>query len=198
MKARNWRRCTPIGASESSRWIEMTAYPTMRSKFNSTCPFCRNRISIGDTIAKRNGKWGHGECPDTAPISQREMVATQAFSADVTALINEADAFTPAEINSPAPTQRKFIPSSYQQAIFDAGQNGVGNLVVNATAGSGKTRTIQEFIKRYIPANKSWIYLVFNKKNQVEAQEKFGNTSNGTVATFHSFCLNNSIRKAYG
>lgn len=173
------------------------AYPTMRSKFSSTCPFCRSRISIGDTIAKRNGKWGHDECPDTVPLSQREMSAVKAFNANVSSIIDSADAFAPAESNSPAP-QREFVPSHYQQAIFDYGLNGSGNLVVNATAGSGKTRTIQEFIKRYIPKNKSWIYLVFNKKNQVEAQEKFGNTPNGLVSTFHSFCLNNSIRSAYG
>src|SRR3972149_4317333 len=179
----------------------MTAYSTMRSKFNSTCPFCRSRISIGDTIAKRNGKWGHDECPDSAPISQREMVATQAFNADVTALINDADAFIPADTSSPISAQREFIPSNYQQAIFDwifSPDNDSKSLAVGSTAGSGKTRTLQVGIESYIPRSKSVIYLVFNKKNQVEALEKFGHLPNVTVATFNSFCLNNSIRKAYG
>src|SRR3972149_11466882 len=191
----------------------MTTYPTMRSKFNSTCPFCRNRISIGDTIAKRNGKWGHDECPDAVPMTSRELAATRAlsveqarqpaptaFNANVTALINEADAFIPAEIDSPAP-QREFIPSNYQQAIFDwilSPDNDSKSLAVGATAGSGKTRTLQVGIESYIPRSKSVIYLVFNKKNQVEALEKFGHLPNVTVATFNSFCLNNSIRKAYG
>ena len=138
---------------------------TMKSKYNSTCRRCGGKISVGDTIAKRDGSWAHEVCP---------------------------------QVIKPAPKSsgNGFVPSAYQRAIFDAGLNRGGNIVVNATAGSGKTRTIQEFIRQL--QGVSWVYLVFNKKNQVEAQEKFGDIIGGSVSTFHSFCLNGPIRSAYG
>lgn len=165
------------------------------SQYKSRCKLCGFPISVGDPVMRRSGVWAHEVCPsdDIHPLSMREMQVTKQFQATEDASI---DAFTPvvAEVKQ----QREFIPSKYQQAIFDAGANGTGNLVVSATAGSGKTRTIQEFIIRYIPKNKSWIYLVFNKRNQTEAQDKFGDMPNGLVSTFHSFCLSNGIKKAYG
>lgn len=39
-----------------------------------------------------------------------------------------------------------FVPSKYNLAIFDYAKNGVGNMVVGASAGSGKTRTLIEII----------------------------------------------------
>jgi superfamily I DNA/RNA helicase len=90
-----------------------------------------------------------------------------------------------------------FVPSSYQKAIFEAGRKGDKNIIVSATAGSGKTRTIQEFIKNYIPKNKSWIYLVFNKKNQLEAKEKLANMPGGEAKTLHSLG-NRELRNVYG
>lgn len=177
---------------------DFTLMITMRSRYNSRCKYCGKPIAIGDSICKGEDGWGHPSCVSadfiTPEVTIRELQVTKQFQSAAEDV--SADAFTPvvAEVKQ----QREFIPSAYQQAIFDAGANGTGNLVVSATAGSGKTRTIQEFITRYIPKNKSWIYLVFNKRNQTEAQDKFGDMSNGLVSTFHSFCLNNAIKKAYG
>lgn len=50
--------------------------------------------------------------------------------------------------------------SKYQQAIFDFVENGSGNAVVEAVAGSGKTTTIVEAVKR---VKGSSILLAFNK-----------------------------------
>jgi superfamily I DNA/RNA helicase len=86
-------------------------------------------------------------------------------------------------------TDRTFEPSKYQKAIFEAGTKGTRNIVVNATAGSGKTKTIQVFIKDYMPKGKNWIYLVFNKRNQEEAKTKLAGASNGYAVTFHSLGL---------
>lgn len=157
----------------------------LKSRYGgSLCPNCNQPIQIGEMIDKRKGqtKWGHLDCPEF--YADRKSTPVVQYNAEA---VLEDLSFAPVEESKPAATE--FIPSQYQQAIFDAGRNGCGNIVVNATAGSGKTRTIQEFIKRYIPSTESWIYLVFNKRNQVEAEEKFGGLSNGTVATFHSFCL---------
>jgi superfamily I DNA/RNA helicase len=90
-----------------------------------------------------------------------------------------------------------FIPSAYQKAIFEAGASGKRNIVVNATAGSGKTKTIQEFIMNYMPKGKSWIYLVFNKKNQQEAEMKLAKAINGRALTFHALGFG-AIRRSIG
>ena len=90
-----------------------------------------------------------------------------------------------------------FIPSAYQKAIFEAGAKGNKNIVVNATAGSGKTKTIQEFIMNHMPKGKSWIYLVFNKKNQLEAEQKLAKATNGRALTFHALGFG-AIRRSIG
>jgi len=41
-----------------------------------------------------------------------------------------------------------FQPSKYQQAAFDAVQNGAGDILISAVAGSGKTKTLEEIVKR--------------------------------------------------
>lgn len=56
-----------------------------------------------------------------------------------------------------------FQPSKYQAAIFDWIQNGTGNAVVDAKAGSGKTTTIVQALQ-HIPSTKKTIFLAFNKE----------------------------------
>jgi superfamily I DNA/RNA helicase len=56
--------------------------------------------------------------------------------------------------------------------------------MINALAGSGKT-TVLRHIASYKKPNERWLYLVFNKKNQVESKEKF--PAGVDVMTSHSF-----------
>lgn len=70
--------------------------------------------------------------------------------------------------------------SSYQEAIFEFVKSGVGNAVVEAVAGSGKTSTIVECTQR-IPHGKTSIMLAFNK---TIAEELKGRGVN--ARTFHS------------
>lgn len=77
-----------------------------------------------------------------------------------------------------------FTPSKYQQAIFDFILNDKGNAIVEAVAGSGKTKTIEEVIKLLNPCLHI-CYLVFNKKNQLEAAQKL--PSHVTVSTLNAF-----------
>ena len=54
-----------------------------------------------------------------------------------------------------------FIPSIYQQEVFDFVKYGHGNAVVEAVAGSGKSKTIIECLK-YIKSDKRVLFLAFN------------------------------------
>lgn len=58
--------------------------------------------------------------------------------------------------------------SAEQNAIFEYARTGTGNLVVQARAGTGKTTTIKAMFSQCPEAE--MLYAVFNKKNQIEAQ----------------------------
>lgn len=85
-------------------------------------------------------------------------------------------------IAPPRQLKRIETPSKYQQDIFDAVEKlvkegtfeGAKNLIVEACAGSGKTATIEHIVSiiREIDPASSIVYLVFNKRVQIEAQEK--------------------------
>lgn len=72
--------------------------------------------------------------------------------------------------------------SKYQSAIFKFITLGTGNAVVEAVAGSGKSTTIVEAVKR-IPRNKSVLVLAFNRTVRDELKEKFTGFTNVTVRT---------------
>jgi superfamily I DNA/RNA helicase len=70
--------------------------------------------------------------------------------------------------------------SPYQNKIFDFVATGTGNAIVKAVAGSGKTTTLVEAIRR-IPAGKTSIFLAFNKAIAEELKSRGVN-----ARTFHS------------
>lgn len=70
--------------------------------------------------------------------------------------------------------------SPYQETIFNFVQNGEGNAIVEAVAGSGKTTTIVECTKR-IPRGKTSIMLAFNKSIAEELKSRGVNAK-----TFHA------------
>lgn len=75
--------------------------------------------------------------------------------------------------------------SEEQIAIFTWLACGIGNLVIRARAGTGKTFTITYGI-HFIPQSiQSILYAVFNKKNQLEAQAKITDPR-VKVTTFHA------------
>lgn len=75
--------------------------------------------------------------------------------------------------------------SHYQSAIFEFCQNGTGNGIIQACAGSGKTTTIIEASKRIKGRS---LFLAFNKSIANELIDRGVNAS-----TFHSVCFK-SIR----
>jgi DNA helicase II / ATP-dependent DNA helicase PcrA len=80
-----------------------------------------------------------------------------------------------------------FIPSKYQQDIFNFIENGNGNAVINAVAGSGKTTTLIESLK-LIEHGKRKLFLAFNKsiKEEIEVKLKKNNLS-VDINTCHGF-----------
>lgn len=84
-----------------------------------------------------------------------------------------------------ATKQTKFKPSRYQQAIYDFMENGQGNAVIDAVAGSGKSTTIVNALK-LIPKDKRVLFLAFNKSIVEELKIKIGNMDNVNVCTLHS------------
>lgn len=72
-----------------------------------------------------------------------------------------------------------FKPSPQQAAIFDWIENGTGNGIIEAVAGSGKTTTLVQGVDRM---QGSVIFLAFNKKIVEELKTRIGDRAN----TFHS------------
>ena len=77
-----------------------------------------------------------------------------------------------------------FKPSRYQEQIFETWQNTDKNILVEAVAGSGKTTTIIELMKR-TDASKIGMYVAFNKHIVEEIKAK-NPPSNFTIGTLHS------------
>ena len=78
-----------------------------------------------------------------------------------------------------------FVPSKYQEAIFDFIKNGQGHLVVEASAGAGKTTTLIKCLE-YIPDDKRVLISAFNKAIATELSRKTSKMYNVDVKTLHS------------
>lgn len=92
------------------------------------------------------------------------------------------------KIVEPAQIMSGFIPSKYQQDIFDFIQHGNGNSVINALAGSGKTSTIVNAVK-HIPSTCNALFIAFNKEIVKELEKKLAGVKNVQVKTLHSLGL---------
>ena len=78
-----------------------------------------------------------------------------------------------------------FTPSEYQQKIFDWIEHGVGNAVIEAYAGTGKTKTVVSAMK-LIPKDQKCLFIAFNKSIADELNENIKNLPNATARTMHS------------
>lgn len=79
----------------------------------------------------------------------------------------------------------KFVPSKYQEAIYSFIQNGQGNAVVDAVAGSGKSTTIVHALS-LIPEDQTVLFLAFNKAIVEELKIKIAAQPNVEIMTLHS------------
>ena len=78
-----------------------------------------------------------------------------------------------------------FVPSKYQEKFFDFIQHGVGNAVIEAKAGAGKTKTAIASIK-LIPKDQKCLFIAFNKSIADELNERLKSRSNCIARTTHS------------
>ena len=78
-----------------------------------------------------------------------------------------------------------FVPSKYQEKFFDFVQHGVGNAVIEAKAGAGKTKTAISSIK-LIPKDQKCLFIAFNKSIADELNERLKSRSNCIARTTHS------------
>lgn len=80
-----------------------------------------------------------------------------------------------------------YKPSKYQLAIYDFVEHGLGNAVISASAGSGKTYTIIKSLD-YIPKDKKVLIVAFNRDIRQEIKKKvaLAGHKNVQVETFHS------------
>lgn len=86
------------------------------------------------------------------------------------------------------------VLSIYQEAILNSAKNGLGNVLVEALAGSGKTKTMID-VAEFSPKGLSIIFFAFGKRISEELQKK---TNIGEIKTIHSFglkCLYKSLGK---
>ena len=58
-----------------------------------------------------------------------------------------------------------FIPSEYQEKFFDWVEHGVGNALIQARAGSGKSVTAVSSMK-LIPKTEKCLFIAFNKSRK--------------------------------
>ena len=82
-------------------------------------------------------------------------------------------------------TDLGFKPSPYQEKIFDFVQHGVGNCVIKACAGSGKSTTIVSAMK-LVPKSKKCLFIAFNKSIVEELTRRLDGYDNCVVKTIHS------------
>lgn len=89
-----------------------------------------------------------------------------------------------------------FKPSPYQEKLFDFITEGKGNVVISATAGSGKTTSIVAAMK-LIPKTKKCIFIAFNKAIAEELGERLKDFPNCRARTGHSLGLR-MVKNAFG
>lgn len=85
--------------------------------------------------------------------------------------------------------------SKYQKEVFNFVNNGNGNAVVSAVAGSGKTTTIVNAAK-LVPSNKKVLFLAFNKNIVEELSQRLQSCYNVKCSTSHAHGLQ-AIKKVY-
>ena len=80
----------------------------------------------------------------------------------------------------------QFEPSHYQKSIYDFVEHGNGNLIVEASAGSGKTSTLLKIID-LLPSDKKILFCAFNKDIVKEITKRIDKEkTNVDIRTVHS------------
>ena len=81
-----------------------------------------------------------------------------------------------------------FVPSEYQEKFFEWIEHGVGNALIRAKAGAGKSTTAISSMK-LIPKTEKCLFIAFNKSIADYLNEKLKSRPNCTARTTHSLGL---------
>lgn len=159
----------------------MNAIP---SQYNSTCPKCHKSIRRGEMIIKDFSlkKYVHEVCPNGY------IPSTKMAKMDLTSAISRAENNSRDDGESVSVAPSNFVPSKYQQAVFDFLVNEKGNAVVEAVAGSGKTTTIVQALSYTSPKDRV-AFLAFNKHiaDELKKRQNLGQIPEHVhVSTLHS------------
>ena len=168
------------------------------SKYNNVCKKCKEMIVAGVDYISKDPEfgWVHAKCCHGGDVwkNRTEYKADGSNEVVTAQALEYAISTVPDEIQFDDKPKKKFIPSKYQQAIFDWIVNGKGHGVVEAVAGSGKTTTIVEALS-LTPNDANVAFLAFNKHIADELQRRA--PSHVHVSTIHSLGLA-EIRRHFG
>ena len=78
----------------------------------------------------------------------------------------------------------EIIFSREQENIFEYAQKGILNMIVQSVAGSGKTTTLVECVKR-LPKDKIVLLLAHNRSTKDTLRERIGSMDNVRIYTLH-------------
>lgn len=124
--------------------------------------------------------------PATATAAQKSPEDTNLKAPE----IRQVPSAAPGAIQAFDPEVYRIKPdwvTEHQKGVRDVFKSSRANIVMPALAGSGKTTMLKDLASNAKPREK-WLYLVFNKKNQLESQEKF--PPGVDIFTSHSFIDN--------
>lgn len=79
---------------------------------------------------------------------------------------------------------KTFASSIYQRQIFNEIEQGCGNMVITAAAGSAKTTTIENCL-RFIPKDKKALFLAFNVSTVQKLKDEIVTDNEVKIMTFH-------------
>ena len=161
----------------------------LKSKYRGFCPVCKRPWSVGDMIERNaEGKWVHNDCLARPHYpSANETYCTSINATELGDTIQSAIAVADrVEAQQSMMGGGDFVPSKYQEAIFDFIKNSQGNAVVEAVAGSGKTTTLVKALE-LIPDDLHCIFLAFNRHIARELSSRA--PANVQVSTLHALGL---------
>ena len=147
------------------------------------------RVSVWSEISGQGAGSGAVEVRQSSPQRAEPDNGSEESSSSSGSIFKkraEASAapFVPADLAAqPAAAPAAVKWSTEQEMIFAWFRAGSGHLVVKARAGTGKTTTIKQAFTH--APEQEMCYVVFNKKNQKEAQDKITDTR-VDVKTLHS------------
>ena len=129
----------------------------------------------------RNGNKGEIDSPDISPVAEIiQSNGRPVQSNDYKQLFEEFDKMFPQ-------AKKAFALDEYKQDVQKTFAETDKNIMINALAGTGKTTVLRALADKYKKPGEKWLYLVFNKKNQIEASTGAKAFKDITVLTSHAY-----------